>query len=101
MKPEISCIKLLNHLAQIPRNIINLHHRENLAEFVLYELCDSNCFNFHRAAYFVDNADFDCIKGIAGFDSKECFNKNRIWKDPDGFSEHMKNASFNSQVRGF
>jgi hypothetical protein len=101
MKSDMSHIKLLSHLTQIPRNIINFHQRENLAEFDLHELCHSNCLNIPKAAYLVDNTDFDCLKGIAGFDSKEYFDKNSIWNDPDGFSHHMKQALFNNQVRGF
>jgi hypothetical protein len=101
MKPEMEYIKLLRYLAEMPRNIIGLHHKENLAEFVLHELCHHNCFNLDKAAYLIDNADFDCLKGIAGFDTSESFNKSKAWHNPDEFSKHMEKASFNTRVRDF
>ena len=58
---------ILNTLSKLPRKMLSLKGQENVTEFVLHELCHKNCFNLDKAAYFVDNPDFDCLKGMAGF----------------------------------
>jgi hypothetical protein len=91
---------MLSCLAGVPRKMLSLHDVHNLTEFVLHDLCHERCFNLNKAAFFVDNPDFNCTKGVAGFsreelpkDSEMCLN------DPDAFSEYMKTSSFNRKVR--
>ncbi len=92
--------KLLHQLAQIPYNMLNNSNQNNIAEFVLHELCNSNCFNISKAAYLVNNKDFRCLKGIAGFYQPEAFSQEEsIWQRPENFSLHMENAAFNKKVR--
>ena len=94
--------RVLSHLSCLPKKILSLHGTENIPEFVLHELCDKECFNIEKAAYFVDNPDFDCLKGVAGFAREEEFpNRRHLWQDPENFSNHMKECTFNKKVRTF
>jgi hypothetical protein len=90
---------ILHALNRLPRKIMSMKDKHNLVEFVLHELCNKHCFDITKAAYLIDNPDFDCMKGIAGFCDDECFDTD-IWTAPDDFSNHMKQASFNQKVRG-
>lgn len=90
---------MLYHLSTLPRNIVLLNDQDNIAEFVLHDLCHERCFNINKAAYFVDSPDFDHCKGVAGFSQSESYPTENIWQDPVSFSEYMRNASFNNQVR--
>ncbi len=94
--------QILQHVSHLPRKIISLHehHLDNVPEFVLYELSQKNGFNLHKAAYFVDNPDFNCLKGVAGFCSTEHGEQEKdVWQNPEGFSKFMKQSPFNNQVR--
>lgn len=94
--------KVLCSLNALPRKILGLHGQENLTEFVLHDLAAADCFNFHRAAYFVDNPDFDCLKGIVGFNRQEVGGvSSDVWQDADRFSERMRGSAFNQRVRNF
>lgn len=93
---------LLHHLSRIAPQMLRLRNHDNLTEFVLHELCCRKGFNIEKAAYFVDNPDFDCLKGIAGFSHAEAYPESHsIWDAPDAFSKHMVQAPFNQKVRGF
>ncbi len=84
----------------IPKHIIKLHGTDNVTEFLLHNLGQQDCFNFSKAAYFIDNPDFDHLKGIAGFSKDESYlAKVNHWTETQEFSEHMKKAAFNSMVR--
>lgn len=77
------------------------HHAENVTEFVLHELCKASCFNMNKAAYFIDNPEFDCFKGIAGFDRNGPYHEDiDHWQTPEQFTQHMQACSFNKKVRG-
>ena len=69
---------VLHHLTHLPRKIVSLNGAENLTEFVLHDLCQSRCFNLPKAAYFVNNPDFNCIKGVAGVHADELFQGDAI-----------------------
>lgn len=95
--------QILQHVCHLPRKIISLHEHNltNVPEFVLYELSHKNGFNLQKAAYFVDNPDFNCMKGVAGFCQADCngLDEQDVWKNPEGFSKYMQQSPFNSQVR--
>lgn len=94
--------RLLTSLSSFPRRILSLHTVENVPAFILHGLCDKNCFDLHKAAYFVENPDFDFIKGIAGFHKDESYsNIDHIWNNPTDFSKFMKSSQFNNKVRLF
>lgn len=91
---------MLSCLANVPRKILSLHDTENLTEFVLHDLCHEHCFNLSKAAFFVDNPDFNCTKGIAGFSRIELpKNSELLLNNPQVFSDHMKSSLFNQKVR--
>lgn len=79
--------------------MIDVHGRDNISEFILHELCSEPCFNLRKAAYFVDNPDFKCLRGVAGFAHDQAYPEPEIWQNPDAFSKHMHSAAFNNQVR--
>lgn len=93
--------EILHRLSSLPQKLLRLHGNENVSGFVLHELCDPNCFNITKAAYLVDNPDFDCIKGVAGFSATESYNNDAIWENPEAFDEHMKKSAFHNKVRDF
>ena len=92
--------ELVKFMSKMPGKIVGLHGLENITEFVLHDLSSSDCFNFSRAGYFVDNPDFNYFKGVAGYDINHLFQQT-IWEDPNIFSSHMKGVPFNSLVRKF
>ena len=95
-------MRIAHSISCMPRKILKLHGRDNVIEFVLHELGKTDNFNLHRAAYVIDNPDFDCLKGIAGFDRQELYKGQKdIWEDPDEFSRYMSQCKYNAQVRNF
>lgn len=91
---------MLNYLSHLPRKMLLLHDIDAIAELVLHELCSERCFNLNKAVYFIDNPDFDCMKGVAGFSRDEAFNHGAgMWDDPHAFTQYIKDAPFNKKVR--
>ena len=91
---------ILTHLSRLPQKILSLHGRGDLTEFVLRDLCHQGCFNFKKAAFFVDNPDFDCLKGVAGY----CHEDNptvcdALWDHPEKFMARIQESPFNQKVR--
>jgi len=94
--------EVLNRLSALPRKMVSLHGRENITEFVLHELCQKDCLNFEKAAYFIDNPDFNCLKGLAGFWRPEAYSSQEdIWANPKSFSAYMQESPFNKKIRNF
>ena len=92
--------EILNNISSLPQKVLSLHGTENVAEFVLHDLCNQNCFDLQKAAYIVDNPDFDCLKGVAGYCTDQSYTtKNNIWETPELFAQYMKKAPFNQKVR--
>ena len=92
---------VLQRLHGLPRKMTSMHNARNVVEFVLHELCQKQCFDIPRAAYFIDNPDYDCMKGIAGYSQQENFDKEDIWSCPLDFTSYMQGAAFNNAVRKF
>lgn len=93
---------IIERLSTLPRKILGLHGRDNTVEFVLHELARQDCFDLEKAAYVIDNPDFDCLKGVAGFQRPEvCTFESDIWSEPDNFSQHMKGCQYNTTVRNY
>jgi hypothetical protein len=86
---------LAEQLANLPKNILNNHESRNLASLVLHYLGHKDCFNFKKAAYFVDNPDFDHVLGVAGYANHECsyHMADDIWNDPASYSEQAFNKN--------
>jgi hypothetical protein len=94
--------QLLCRLSSLPEKIVSAHEVENLAEFVLYELCHPECFNLGKAAFFVDNPDFDCLRGVAGItadDHIHTLDKQDVWQMHEAFTKTMRDSAFNASVR--
>lgn len=92
---------ILRQLNRLPKKILLIHGYENVPEFILYDLCQEHCFNLRKAAYLVDNPDFNYCKGVAGFSRNECCVADDIWQNPETFSRHMKKCKFHQQIRLF
>lgn len=90
---------LLNILSRLPKNILLKHSIDRLPEFVLHEIACEDCFDFNKAAFLVDNPDFDCLKGVAGVSREESFSGGSIWDEADNFTAHMASSPFNDKVR--
>ncbi len=92
--------KLLKCFVSLPEKILSLHGIDNMTEFVLHDLCDEDCFNLSKAAYFIDNPDFDCLKGIAGYDrAEDTVKMDQRWENPHHFTNHALRCAFNQKVR--
>lgn len=91
--------QLLRWICSLPKNMVITHGIDNMTEFLLHHLSQQNGFNFSKAAYFIDNPDFNYLKGVAGYHTQQAYKKDH-WQTPDLFTEHMKNAPFNQKVRG-
>lgn len=95
-------LETLDHLLGLPHKILRYHDVDGLAHMVLHELGHNNSFGFSKAGYLVDNPDFDCLRGIAGYNSDECrLHNSDVWKQPEAFTKDMKDARFNQQVASF
>lgn len=92
---------ILCNLSRLPRKILSLHNHDNITDLVLHELCSKECFNLSKAAYLVDNPDFNCLKGVSGFCQEECTLQNgcNIWDNPDDFAQRVHEFPFNKKVR--
>ncbi len=92
--------EVLLTVTAIPKYLVHLHGIDNLTEFLLHNLGQKNCFNFSKAAYFIDNPDFDCLQGVAGFTQVESYQqKKNHWHEQEAFSAHMNESAFNKQVK--
>ncbi len=91
---------MLNYMSHLPRKMLSLHDHDAITELVLHDLCSERCFNLNKAVYLVDNPDFNCMKGVAGFSRDEMYKDGeRMWDDPHAFTEFIKNAPFNQKAR--
>ena len=92
--------KLLRTVLNIPSKIMNNHEVDGLSQLVLHEL--GHDFWLKRASFLVDNPDFDCLTGVAGYHHDECkFHKKDIWSDPLAFEKDMQDAKFHRSVKDF
>lgn len=104
MKPELMMYRhaqIVDNLRRLPRKMLGLHGRDNVTDFVLHELCSKDCFDIPKAAYFIDNPSFNCLKGIVGIAGQELQGFENIWAHPDQFIEKVAQSPFNQKVRSF
>src|ERR1700748_3142357 len=91
---------MLKHLSTLPKKMLVLHRADHVAHCVLHDLCNEQCFDLHKAEYFVDNPDFDGIRGVAGFSRQDAvIDYASLWNNPDAFKQHLQDSPFNQQVR--
>lgn len=91
---------ILLNLSGLPQKILSLHGRADVAEFVLHDLSHEHCFNLKKAAYFIDNPDFDCLKGVAAYSHEDNPTlTSATWDRPEDFMEKTSGSLFNIKVR--
>jgi hypothetical protein len=94
-------MQVLHCLSCLPQKMVALHEVENLPGFVLHELASLACLNLLKAAYVVDNPDFDYLRGVAGYARNGHYENGAThWDSPTAFTSHMREDSFNQQVCG-
>lgn len=93
---------LLERLLALPTKILSHHEVEGLEQMVLHDLSHSATFGFTKATYLIDNPDFDCLKGVAGFCHEECcHHKEDVWSQPHTFTSDMQHATFHRDMNNF
>ena len=90
---------VLDVLSYLPQKLLRLHGVDNMTEYVLYDLSHNSCFAIPRIAYFVDNPDFNCFKGVAGINHEEVCDINDPWQEQEQFTSSMQRSAFNNKVR--
>lgn len=91
---------LLYHVGSLPKLMVHNHMRDNLAAYVLHELCSKNGFGLGKAAYFVNNPDFRCLKGVGGYHNSQAY-EGTPWENEAEFVKHLEQAVFHNKVREF
>lgn len=79
--------------------MLAIHGHDQLPVFVLHELCHEGCFDLVKAAYLVDNPDFDCLKGVAGVAREHAVTECDIWGNHDRLVNCVAQSPFNNSVR--
>ena len=95
--------QLVSRLLDLPHKILSHDDIEGLQQLVLYELAHDESFGFKKASYLIDNPEFDCLKGVAGYDRDEHakdLNSNP-WDNPRAFLDEAKTAKFHQNVSSF
>ena len=94
--------QLIRTLLDLPKKILLHEDLDSLAQIVLHELGHDQHLGLKRATYIVDNPEFGCIKGVAGFCKSECkYHKNDLWHDPHCFCQDMQEARFHQEIKHF
>jgi len=92
----------LTQFFSLPHKILRYHEVDGLAQMILHELGHNKSFGLNKAGYFVDNPDFNCLRGVAGFSCDECSrHKNDLWETPNSFLDDMKEAEFHQKLANF
>lgn len=91
--------ELLSLLSSLPQKILAHQGSDHIVELVLHDLCSRSGFNLPQAAYFVDNPDFDCLKGVVGLHTAEVCPLENPWKDPRILTNALATSPFNQRVR--
>lgn len=93
---------LLHTLIDLPHRILQSHDVDELSPMVLHELGHDHHFGLNKAVYLIDNPDFDCLRGVAGFCKDECkLHKANVWDQPHEFAKDMTSAQFHQQMKAF
>lgn len=94
--------QIAHSLLQLPHKILRYHDVDHLPKLVLHELARDEHFGLNNAAYLVDNPEFDCLKGVAGYSKEECgLHRENLWDDPHAFDGEMHDASFHNSIKKF
>lgn len=92
--------QVLHRISSLPQKMLMCSEYENLAELVLHDLSHPQCFNLSKAAFFIDNPDFDCLQGVAGIATEEPgVHMANAWEEREQFASQMRSSVFNTLVR--
>lgn len=91
--------QIVHYLSHLPQKMVSLHGDDHVAAHLLYDLCHEHCFNFARAAYFVDNPDFNWLKGVVGCRRTEIPNHKDVWGAGAQFSQQFVETPFHQLVK--
>jgi hypothetical protein len=93
---------LVVQLLELPHKILAHNDIDGLEQIVLHELGHDHHFGLSKAGYLIDNPEFDCLKGIAGYCKGEChLHKEDLWQEPHLFAGDMQEAPFHQKVSHF
>jgi len=94
---------LIQKVSELPSKILKHHETQNLPQVLLTYLGHQDCFDLERAAYIVDNPDFDHMVGIAGFAQKDFEMKEveELWGNPIALHDTFMNLNFNKRVKNY
>lgn len=91
---------IMRCFTHLPKQILLLHQIDNVTEYVLHSLSQQECLNFSKAAYFIDNPDFNFCKGIAGFDKDDAiYTCDSIIADDGTILTEQNACTYNDKVR--
>lgn len=95
--------QLVSRLLDLPHKILSHDDLEGLQQLILYELAHDDSFGFNKASYLIDNPEFNCLKGVAGYDKTECVAATAPdrWDNPRGFIQDISQAKFHQKVSSF
>jgi hypothetical protein len=94
--------KVAHSILQLPHHILRYHDVDELPQLVLHDLGHESNFGLNKAAYLVDNPEFNCVKGVAGFNRDECsFHRENVWEAPHEFGGDMRDAVFHNNMKNF
>ncbi len=91
--------ELLSMLLDLPNKILNHHEVDGLAQLILHDVAHENHFGLKRASYLIDNPEFDCLRGVAGYVDSECkHHQHDMWTTPHSFAHDMREAAFHNRL---
>lgn len=95
--------EILMAISNLPHKIVTLHSHDSLPALVLNTVCSKECFDIKRAAYIVNNPDFNCLKGIVGIDQSSVtdMSQEHAWQAPDELLQRLHRSSFHNLVAGY
>lgn len=94
-----SHLSTVDDIIEIPQTILEFHHKSGLTDFVLQKIANQKCFSFNRAAYLVDNPDFNFLKGICGFCKSS--NPANFSTISDDLLHQISQSEYNNKVKAF
>lgn len=95
--------QLVSRLLDLPHKILSHDDLDGIQQLVLYELAHDESFGLTKASYLIDNPEFNCLKGVAGYDKAECcvIAGKDPWEDPRVAIDSMRQGKFHQQVSSF
>ncbi len=97
---HLSDATFLQEFLKIPRHILSNRDIDGLAHVVLHAIGHDSHLGLNRAAYLVNNPDFNRLQGVAGFSKDECrFHDSDVWENPSAFSKRMEKAPFHQKIK--